>query len=669
MASVPSTFRGILDAVLDAASDVLDGERIAPATPMMEAGIDSVAAGQFADTVLAKVGIAIEPTVMFEHPTAEALAIHLAERKGLCTPSANVVLQESSGVISHSLRIGAMAQRWPGSSSRVKLLCALLQAGGDALGSPPPQRWVLEQAVDVRTLSKGQLTCIRHGGYVEAELFDSAAFHLSHAEVSWMDPQQRLLLEFGLQSLHARGMQRQELLGSGVGHFLGMSKADWSRHQYAKRGGYANYSVYATTCDSNTVASGRLSFVLGMHGPCMTLDTACSSALVALQTARLSIHHHECEEAAVTAVRLELTLQHTLDAAFASMLSINGRCFTLDRRADGYVSSEGVCAAVVCALSHLPDASPLAANFERGAVRCDGRSASLTAPNGTAQAAMIGGTNAAASPLACVELHGTGTALGDPTELSALASAQAHIENPSTAMAVGGVKASFGHTMAVSGLAGVCKVLQQGSGAGTMPNTLLRVLNQLVTSSVRRLRTPPRLVTQITHSTQTRSGVSSFGYSGTIAHVVMSHLDASPATLPLRGHKRLDYRRVRCPWVEHKATNASSARMASPGTQLRLALYSVCWERVENDSNATESIGAAQQWYVLATRSAPLLPAAGCAVIGNVPGSLTPLLSAKHDVAVLLQPDDGINPSHLSACLIVQLVRNRRSHQGGCRPP
>ena len=162
-----------------------------------------------------------------------------------------------------------------------------------------------------------------------------------------MDPHQRLLLEVGYQSLHGHGWRRRTLLGSGVGHFLGMSKADWSRFQFSRRGGYANYSVYATTCDSNAVASGRLSYVLGLHGPCQTVDTACSSALVALQNAALMVHARECDAAAVTSVRLELTLQHTLDAAFAGMLSLNGRCFTLDQRADGYVSSEGAWATVL----------------------------------------------------------------------------------------------------------------------------------------------------------------------------------------------------------------------------------------------------------------------------------------------------------------------------------
>ena len=252
-----------------------------PGTPLMDAGVDSLAAERFASGVLTRTGLVIEPTAIFEHPTAEAVAMYLARRLGLRTPSVWAISQWGSSVLASAcLSIGAAVQRWPGCCTQAEELDTLLHGGGDALGSPPSQHWVLEDEVDVHTLSSGQRTCIQHGGYIDAERFDGAAFHLSPAEVGWMDPQQRLLLEVGFQSLHAHGMRRRlALRGSDTGHFLGMSKADWSRYQFARRGGYANYSVYATTCDSNTVASGRLSFALGMHGPCMTPDSAPPTAL------------------------------------------------------------------------------------------------------------------------------------------------------------------------------------------------------------------------------------------------------------------------------------------------------------------------------------------------------------------------------------------------------
>ena len=629
---------------------------------MMDAGLDSLAAEQFANSVLTQIGLAIEPTAIFEHPTPEAVALHLAQRKRLRTPSARPpVRRESANVLMASLSVGDAVQRWPGGCARVARLHTLLNAAGDALGSPPSQRWILEDEVNVCELSEGQRKCIQHGGYLDAERFDNAAFQISPAEVGWMDPHQRLLLEVGFQSLHGHGMRRQALLGSEVGHFLGMSKADWSRYQFARRGGYASYSVYATTCDSNTVASGRLSFVLGMHGPCMTVDTACSSALVGLQTARLNLRAGECDTAVVTAVRLELTLQHTLDAAFASMLSLNGRCFTLDQRADGYVSSEGACAIVV----YIPIREEMANAFiERGAVRCDGRSASLTAPNGAAQATMIAAANAGTPCLVCVELHGTGTALGDPTEMSSLATALKRLGNASSLL-VGGAKASFGHTMATSGVLSICKILLQAKGSYVLPNCQLCVLNRLVTSSISKLHAPPKLLTQRVECLQCRSGVSSFGYSGTIAHIVLSRSAALTSTQLLPHHSRLQYRCTSFVWVRQKAASAAMAPERRPA----LAQYLTCWSIVDSKAAGTGT-GAGTglvlgtcPWYILSMRAAaiqhPTLQPCSAAVIGlgGLTTSQLSSFSVIHNFAVLLDSVASASPSHVSAQAIVQVVQ------------
>ena len=566
------SYDAVVAAVLDILSSVVEGDGIALKTPLMDAGLDSLAASRFAASVLTRTGLEIEPIVIFEHPTAEAVAIHLTHRLRLHTPSARrVVRRPANGPSSASLGIGAATQRWPGGCTRATALRPLLHAGGEALGSPPAQRWLLEAEVDLTTLSARQLECIRHGGYVEAERFDSVAFSLSPAEVGWMDPQQRLLLEVGFASLHARGMRRPALFGSDVGHFLGMSKADWSRYQYARRGGYANYSVYATTCDSNTVASGRLSFALGLHGPCMTVDTACSSALVAMHTTRLNIHAGECDTAVVTAVRLELTLQHTLDAAFAAMLSVNGRCFTLDKRADGYVSSEGVGAFIVSVPS---DESSLLINgvgagrFLRGAVRCDGCSASLTAPNGAAQAAMLAVANQDTPSLPLLELHGTGTALGDPTETSSLARMLNGRGGEDGPIGVGGAKASFGHTMAASGVLGVTKLLLQFDHVATLANRQLRTLNPLVLSSVTSLRAGARLPTQTLGAARRFEdfcgGVSSFGYSGTIGHTVLRHVTidcghCAPRVLLVYNRTSFVWREAPHPFVQKRVPASDEA--------------------------------------------------------------------------------------------------------------
>ena len=290
------SYEQVLATVLDIVAAVT-GESIGRTTPLMDAGVESMAAAEFVEKLNGRTGLTITPAVMFEHPTAEAVATHAARLLGLLAREADVVVAQTErmGGYASGLAMGPCTQRWPGgcrqgSGVTNAAFGRLLEAGGDALvQGVPAQRWTLSEAVDVRTLSERQLKCIQHGGYVDAERFDDSFFGISKAEVVWMDPHQRLLLEVGYESLHASGYKKTRLLGSGVGHFLGMSKADWSRFKWFERGGYANYSVYATSCDSNTVASGRLSFMLGLHGPCQTVDTACSSALVAMQNAALMI--------------------------------------------------------------------------------------------------------------------------------------------------------------------------------------------------------------------------------------------------------------------------------------------------------------------------------------------------------------------------------------------
>ena len=552
----------------------------------MDLGIDSITVADFADQLAHRTGLQITPMTVFEHGTAEALASFLVHSSAPVSGSASKRHARPTG--QDALTVGRLTHRWPGGCSPSKSFSKLLHGCGDALTGVPAQRWVLEQEVDVVTLSKGQITCIQYGGYIEAQLFDGGFFGVASAEVAWMDPHQRLVLEVGYQSLHACGLKKRDLSGSDLGHFLGMSKADWSRFQIARRGGYANYSVYATTCDSNTVASGRLSFALGMHGPCQTVDTACSSGLVALQNAALMVQANECGAAVVSAVRLELTLQHTLDAAFASMLSLNGRCFTLDNRANGYVSSEAVCTTILEAAPGEIRPSISDFNFIRGAVRCDGRSASLTAPSGKAQAAMLAAANADVVDLHRIELHGTGTALGDPTETASLASAMADREDD--LIAAGGAKASFGHTMPVSGLLGVAKMMLQLANLTCTANAQLRALNPLVGSSLGRLRNVPRLPMQTFYnalrSEQSIGAINSFGFSGTIAHALVAYPNErhDSHSIPFQLASAASYARVRCPWVE-SALERKGGQRVTAGT-VPLTFYHVYWARCPDICNA-----------------------------------------------------------------------------------
>ena len=224
------------------------------------------------------------------------------------------------------------------------------------------------------------------GGFLAGvERFDGKCFGVSPAESSAMDPQQRLVLEVAYEALHGAGARKASLLGDDAGVFLGIERPDWALLQ-ALAPPSARQSVYAATGDTTSVAGGRLSFVLGLQGPCVSVDTACSSALVALHSGALAIRVGECRSAVASAVGLKLAPQPTLGAAAAGMLSVDGRCKTWDKGANGYARSEGVGSTVLRAVS---DGKSGALALSGSAVRQDGRSASLTAPNGSAQRGLL----------------------------------------------------------------------------------------------------------------------------------------------------------------------------------------------------------------------------------------------------------------------------------------
>ena len=277
-------------------------------------------------------------------------------------------------------------------------------------------------------MSPAQAACANYGGFVAgAQFFDERAFGISLSETAAMDPMQRNLLELGYSALHLACMRRSILLGGSTGIFLAIERPDWVLAMPPP----ARASVYAVTGDNVSVAAGRLCFVLGTQGPCASIDTACSSAMTAMHNAAHAVRDGECgrpdSAALALGIKFNLLPQSTLFGAAAGMLSVDGRCKTLDASANGYVRSEGAAVCVVQACSGSRDSAAL--QYSGSAVRQDGRSASLTAPNGSAQRTLILAAieRAALVPVEvqCVELHGTGTGLGDPTEAGSLASVQA----------------------------------------------------------------------------------------------------------------------------------------------------------------------------------------------------------------------------------------------------
>ena len=272
---------------------------LAAETPLMEAGVDSLAATELASRLRALTSVTLSPTLIFEQPTPREITSHLL---GKLAPEETHMLQAAPTGGVFTLALAALVGRWPGGCVGDALRARLQAAGGNAVGGVPRTRW-MKDSIDARLLSTAQAACIVHGGFVlGAQRFDARVFGVSSAEAGAMDPQQRLLLDLGYASLHGASLRRATLLGGNGGVFLGIERPDWELAQPPSARG----SVYAVTGDNVAVAAGRVSFALGLQGPCASLNTACASALAAFHGASHAARGGESEAVLVLAVSLQL---------------------------------------------------------------------------------------------------------------------------------------------------------------------------------------------------------------------------------------------------------------------------------------------------------------------------------------------------------------------------
>jgi polyketide synthase 12/myxalamid-type polyketide synthase MxaB len=435
----------------------------------------------------------------------------------------------SPGGDDDAVAIVGIGCRYPGGARDPEAFFAQLLAGTDAVREVPPSRWDAAAWYDPDPDATGKMNTRWIGSIDGVEDFDPLFFGVAPREARSMDPQQRVLLEVTWEALEDAGIPPSSLLGTPAGVFVGISSWDYSRRHVVEPVG-----PWSATGVALSIASGRISYLLGLTGPCLSVDTACSSSLVAVHLARQSLMRGECSLAIVGGVQIHLFAETTVGFTRLRAMSPTGRCKSFDADADGYVRSDG-CGAVV--LKRLADArrdgDRIVAVIRGTATNQDGRSSGLTAPSGKAQQAVMraaladAGIDAAA--LGYVEAHGTGTPLGDPIELGAIGEV---VKGRAEPLWVGSVKSAIGHAEAASGLAGLIKAALAIRHGKIPPNLHFRTPNPRIDWAGLPVRVPTEVVPW--PAGPRFAGVSSFGFGGTNAHVILGEAppDPEPARAP-----------------------------------------------------------------------------------------------------------------------------------------
>ncbi|MFF0728294.1 beta-ketoacyl synthase N-terminal-like domain-containing protein [Streptomyces sp. NPDC004134] len=422
--------------------------------------------------------------------------------------------------------------RFPGGADGPERFWELLREGRDGVVDVPGDRWPVEGWYSSDRSEPGT-SYTRRGGFLAegAHAFDAGFFGITDAEARDMDPQHRLLLETSWQALESAGLLSGTAAERRVGVFVGVSGSENTLLPRSPRAA----GPYTATGSAISVAAGRIAHTFGLRGPALAVDTACSSSLLAVHLAVESLRRGECTAALAGGVSAMMSPAVMVALCRMEALAEDGKCKVFDAAADGYVRSEG---SGMVALMRASDAAavraPVLALIRGSAVNHDGRTSGLTVPNGRAQRELIAGAVAAAGvePRAVdyLEAHGTGTALGDPIEVRAAADVLCADRDPEAPLRIGAVKSNIGHLEAAAGVAGLIKTvlaLRHGELPGGLhlnkPNPRLGV-ERLPVALCDRTATWPRHGDGRART----AGVSSFGFSGTNVHVVLTEPDAQP---------------------------------------------------------------------------------------------------------------------------------------------
>ncbi len=586
----------LTDYLRDAVAEVtrVDSDEIREDAGFFDLGMDSLMAVELRRRIEQGVGHEIPITLVMDHPRLSDVADYLlGEVLGLNVQAPAKAAPATVAARSDDpIAIVAVSCRFPGAPDP-EAFWELLSDGVDAIREVPEDRFDIDEFYDPDPDVPGK-TYTRFGGFLEGiDGFDPEFFGISPREAVWIEPQQRLMLETVWEGLERAGYSPASLRGSRTGIFTGVAANEYAHLLSSEP--IEKIEPHFITGNALNAISGRVAFALGFEGPAVAIDTACSSALVAIHQACQALRSGDCDMALAGGVNVLLSPVTVVAASRARMLSPVGRCKTFDSSADGYVRSEGCGILVLKRLSDAErDGDRICAVIPASAVNQDGASSGLTVPNGGAQQRLIGSVLAraglAGEDVDYLEAHGTGTPLGDPIEVQAAAAAYGGARQVDRPLLMGSVKTNIGHTESASGAAGLIKVV-------------LSLQNEMLPKSLHFENPSPhipwdslpvKVVDEATpwrtNGRPRRAGVSSFGFTGTNAHVLIEEAPARPviADDDTAGPETDNVEAPQAGDQEQPSTNVLALSARSPEALVALAQRYQAWLDVHPDADLAD---------------------------------------------------------------------------------